>query len=121
MLLNEPYYLYFRRMNDRPLFAIQESFKDKNCRVKREKYVDRYHSDKNSEILANLGSKLGHLIDILDKECVFSNVSSQTTMASHVENAEPIKKDPYRLNHQRSKLNEDEIQYKLRNGIIEPR
>lgn len=51
-------------MNDRPAFAIQESYKDKNPSVKREKYVGRYHSDKNSEILANLGSKLEHLIDI---------------------------------------------------------
>lgn len=45
-------------------------------------------------------------------------------MASHVigvENAETIKQGPYRLHHQRSKLMEGEIQYMLRNEIIEPR
>lgn len=41
MFLNKPYLLFFRRMNDRPAFAIQESYKDKNPSVKKEKsWVD---------------------------------------------------------------------------------
>lgn len=73
----------YRRTNDKPVFAIQKSYGDRHPKRKMEFYIDRdpLYKLQNSEILANLDSKLGHLSDtekkelstlISDYKCLFS-------------------------------------------------
>ena len=87
---------------------------------------------KNSEVLANLGTKLCHLsssqqlqLSALIKEFtdVFPDVPCQTTLVSHdveVGNSHPIKQHPYRVNPVKLEAMKKEIDYMLSNGIIEP-
>ena len=87
----------------------------------------------NSDVLANLDEKLGHLSDnvqcelkqlIHEREDIFPDVPSRTNAAADndvdVGDQEAIKQHPYRVNPlKRAHLNK-EIEYMLENNIIEP-
>ena len=86
----------------------------------------------NSDVLANLDGKLGHLSDnvqcelkqlIHEREDIFPDVPRRTNAADHdvdVGDHEAIKQHPYRVNPlKRAHLNK-EIEYMLENNIIEP-
>ncbi|XP_071824592.1 uncharacterized protein [Apostichopus japonicus] len=86
----------------------------------------------NSDVLAKLNEKLGHLSKnvqcelkqlIHEREDIFPDVPSRANAADHdvdVGDHEPIKQHPYRVNPlKRAHLNK-EIEYMLKNNIIEP-
>ena len=86
---------------------------------------------KNSEILTNLDTKLGHL-DSHQREqiqqlmasypSIFMDVPKKTTAACHdviVGDAVPIKQHPYRLNPLKLQYLRSEVKYMLDNDIIE--
>lgn len=86
----------------------------------------------NSDILANLDSKMAHLtFDQREKlkNLVFSfknicpDVPNKATAACHdvdIGDAAPIKQHPYQLNPLKREVMRNEIQYMLDNDIIEP-
>ena len=86
----------------------------------------------NSDVLANLDKKLGHLPEtqqselkelIHEWENIFPDVPSMTPVLYHdieVGNSEPIKQHPYRVNPIKLEHLRSEIQYMLDNDIIEP-
>ena len=86
----------------------------------------------NSDILANLDSKMAHLtFDQREKlknlvfsfKNIFPDVPNKTTAAFHdvdIGDAAPIKQHPYRLNPLKREVMRNEIQYMLDNDIIEP-
>jgi len=86
---------------------------------------------KNSDVLANLETKLCHLsysqqlqLSALIKKFtdVFPDVPGQTTLVSHdgdVGDCRPIKQHPYRVNPVKLEAMKKEIDYMLSNGIIE--
>ena len=86
---------------------------------------------KNSDVLADLGSKIGHLkedqqqelSEVFDKyKDIFSDVPGQTTLLTHdvdVGDAAPIKQYPYRVNPFKLEAIREEIRYMKQNNIIE--
>ena len=86
----------------------------------------------NSDVLANLDEKLGHLSEnvqcelkqlIHEREDMFPDVPSRTNAADHdvdVGDHESIKQHPYRVNPLKRAHLKKEIEYMLENNIIEP-
>ena len=86
----------------------------------------------NSEVLKNLGDKLSHMEPhqqkqmqelIMKYEELFPDVPRRTQMAVHdvdVGDANPIKQHPYRMNAEKCKLAEKEIEWMLKHDIIQP-
>ena len=86
----------------------------------------------NSEVIANLDTKLGHLdkskqvelTNLIHKfDNLFSDVPTKTNVVYHdidVDGATPIKQHPYRLNPEKAKILKQEVDYMLQNDIIEP-
>jgi len=86
----------------------------------------------NSDILSNLDEKLDHL-PIREKEeltkllkefaVLFTDTPRRTTAIMHdveVNNANPCRQHPYRMNPSKLKHLLEEIEYMLHNDIIEP-
>ena len=85
----------------------------------------------NSQILNDLGTILSHLPLVQRKELaevitqyreVFPDVPSKTNLIEHdvdVGDSAPIKRHPYRLSPMKRKLLDKEVQYMLKNNIIE--
>ena len=85
----------------------------------------------NSQILNDLGTKLSHLSLVQRKELaevitqyreVFPDVPSKTNLIEHdvdVGDSAPIKQHPYRVSPIRKELLDKEVQYMLKNDIIE--
>ena len=85
----------------------------------------------NSQILNDLGTKLSHLPSVQRKELaevitqyreVFPDVPSKTNLIEHdvdVGDSAPIKQHPYRVSPMKKKLLDKEVQYMLKNDIIE--
>ena len=85
----------------------------------------------NSQILNNLGTKLSHLPSVQRKELaevitlyreVLPNVPSKTNLIEHdvdVGDSAPIKQHPYRVSPTKKELLDKEVQYMLKNDIIE--
>ena len=86
----------------------------------------------NSDILQQMDSKLNHLEPrqqadierlVRDYSHLFLDVPSRTAMISHdvdVGDAAPIKQHPYRLNPSKQEYLNKEINYLLKNDLIEP-
>ena len=88
---------------------------------------------KNSEVLADLGSKMLHLSKSQQRDMselfgnyptLFADVPGRTTIVEHdivlQEGANPVKQQPYRLNPTKSAALQKEIKYMLENDLIEP-
>ena len=87
---------------------------------------------KNSDVLNDLHSKLKHLsssqqddlLDLLQQyELLFPDVPTRTDVLFHdvdVNDADAVKQHPYRLNPEKQKYLQEEIQYLLDNDFIEP-
>ena len=87
---------------------------------------------KNTDILRNLESLLGHLWAegrseltalIHSNLCLFSDTPSQTHMIVHdidVEGAHPIRQHFYCVSEEKRQVMDTEIKYMLENGIAEP-
>ena len=85
----------------------------------------------NSQILNDLGTKLSHLPLVQMKELaevitqyreVFPDVPSKTNLIEHdvdVGDSAPIKQHPYRVSPMKKELLDKEVQYMLKNDIIE--
>ena len=85
----------------------------------------------NSQILNDLGTKLSHLPLVQRKELaevitqyreVFPDVPSKTNLIEHdvdVGDSAPIKQHPYRVSPIKKELLDKEVQYMLKNDIIE--
>ena len=85
----------------------------------------------NSQILNDLGNKLSHLPLVQRKELaevitqyreVFPDVPSKTNLIEHdvdVGDSAPIKQHPYRVSPMKKDLLDKEVQYMLKNDIIE--
>ena len=85
----------------------------------------------NSQILNDLGTKLSHLPLVQRKELaevitqyreVFPDVPSKTNLIKHdvdVGDSAPIKQHPYRVSPMKKELLDKEVQYMLKNDIIE--
>ena len=85
----------------------------------------------NSQILNNLGTKLSHLPSVKRKELaevinqhrkVFPDVPNKTNLIEHdvdVGDSAPIKQHPYRVSPIKKELLDKEVQYMLKNDIIE--
>ena len=85
----------------------------------------------NSQILYDLGTKLSHLPLVQRKELaevitqyreVFPDVPSKTNLIEHdvdVGDSAPIKQHPYRVSPMKKELLDKEVQYMLKNDIIE--
>ena len=85
----------------------------------------------NSQILNDLGTKLSHLPSVQRKELaevitqyreVFPDVPSKTDLTEHdvdVGDSAPIKQHPYRVSPMKKELLDKEVQYMLKNDIIE--
>ena len=86
----------------------------------------------NSDILKDLDPKLSHLDPIQRKELkqliheyehLFPDIPSGTDKIYHdvnVEDSQPVKQHPYRMNPTNQKYLKEEIQYMLDNDCIEP-
>ena len=87
---------------------------------------------KNSDVLSNLKEKLDHLpvgekkeLGKLSKEfaILFPDTPGRTTAIMYdvdVSNASPCTQHPYRMNQSKLKHQSEDIEYMLRNDIIEP-
>ena len=85
----------------------------------------------NSQILKDLGTKLSHLPLVQRKKLaevitqyrkVFPDVPSKTNLIEHdvdVRDSVPIKQHPYRVSPMKKELLDKEVQYVLKNDIIE--
>ena len=85
----------------------------------------------NSQILNDLGTKLSHLPLVQRKELaevitqyreVFPDVPSKTNLIEHdvdVGDSAPIKQHPYRVSPMKKEILDKEVQYMLKNDIIE--
>ena len=85
----------------------------------------------NSQILNDLGTKLSHLPSVQRKELaevitqyreVFPDVPSKTNLIEHdvdVGDSAPNKQHPYRVSPMKKELLDKEVQYMLKNDIIE--
>ena len=85
----------------------------------------------NSQILNDLGTKLSHLPSVQRKELaevitqyreVFPDVPSKTNLIEHdvdVGDSAPFKQHPYRVSPMKKELLDKEVQYMLKNDIIE--
>ena len=85
----------------------------------------------NSQILNDLDTKLSHLPSVQRKELaevitqyreVFPDVPSKTNLLEHdvdVGDSAPIKQHPYRVSPMKKELLDKEVQYMLKNDIIE--
>ncbi|XP_065894244.1 uncharacterized protein [Dysidea avara] len=106
--------------------------KELNDRTLEDEEIGRSLRLKNSDVLLNLEQKLSHL-PLQEKEVLtkliceftdlFPDVPGKTTVTVHdvdVGETSPIKQHPYRVNPVKLKLMRNEIEYMLRNGIIEP-
>ena len=86
----------------------------------------------NSDVLANLETKLGHLEGekqeeitsiIQENKCIFPDVPNVTNSAEHdldIGKSTPIKQHPYRVNPIKAEQLQKEIDYMLKHDIIEP-
>ncbi len=86
----------------------------------------------NSEILKNLDDKLSHLEPSQREELkqlineykhLFPDIPTRTDKIYHdviVEDSQPIKQHPYRMNPVKQKALQDEVNYLLENDFIEP-
>ena len=86
----------------------------------------------NSQIIANLTSKLSHLshsqaaeLEMLihNNLSLFPDVPSRTDVVFHdvdVGTAEPVKQRPYRVNPEKREVLQQEVEYMLKNDLIEP-
>ena len=86
----------------------------------------------NSEILQNIDHKVAHLEPSQQEQMkelmwqyydLFPDVPKRTSAAIYdvdIGNAKPIKQHHYRMNPEKNKLAEQEIEYMLENGIIQP-
>ncbi|XP_071950797.1 uncharacterized protein [Antedon mediterranea] len=86
----------------------------------------------NSDVLANIEDKVGHLSRdrkveivslIFENLQLFSDVPGRTNLVEHdVKTADcsPIKQNPYRANPFKMKILQNEIDYMIKNDIIEP-
>ena len=86
----------------------------------------------NSDILADLDSKLNHLGHsereqlktlILDYKHLFPDVPSRTNKIFHdvdIGNSQPVKQHPYRMNPVKQQYLKEEVNYLLENDFIEP-
>ena len=86
----------------------------------------------NSDVLANLNEKLGHLDGsrrgklcdlIYSFPSIFKDSPGRTHLIEHdvdVEEKRPIKQHPYRLNPLKSSIVEKEVDYMLQNRLIKP-
>ena len=84
----------------------------------------------NSIALKNLDQSLDHLTDsqrktlktlITDFSCLFKDTPGNTNILQHdvdVGTATPIKQYPYRLNPEKTKIVNEEVDYMLQNGLI---
>jgi len=96
-----------------------------------EEKVVRSMKFQNSDVLSNLDFKLSHLLEkergvikILAEEFsdLFPDFPGRTVAASHdvdVGTARPVKQHPYRMNPTKLEALRQEVEYMLRNGIIE--
>ena len=103
--------------------------RDQNTEVKHNEYHMKLN---NSDVLANLDQKLGHLAKEQSSEIadlihefsdIFSDTPSRTDAAVHeidVGDAKPIKQHPYRVNPLKMEHLKKEVNYMLDNDIIEP-
>ena len=85
----------------------------------------------NSQILNDLGTKMSHLPTVKRKELaemitqyrqVFPDVPNKTNKIEHgvdVGDSSPIKQHPYRVSPMKKELLDKEVQYMLKNDIIE--
>ena len=85
----------------------------------------------NSQVLNDLDTKLSHLPSVQRKELaevitqyreVFPDVPSKTNLIEHdvdVGDSAPIKQHPYRVSPMKKELLDKEVQYMLKNDIIE--
>ena len=85
----------------------------------------------NSQILNTLGTKLSHLPSVKRKELaevinqyreVFPDVPNKSNLIEHdvdVGYSTPIKQHPYRISPMKKELLDKEVQYMLKNDIIE--
>ena len=81
----------------------------------------------NSQILNDLGTKLSHLPLVQRKELAevitqYREVTSKTNLIEHdvdVRDSAPIKQHPYRASPMKKELLDKEVQYMLKNDIIE--
>ena len=85
----------------------------------------------NLQMLNDLGTKLSHLSSVQRKELaeviiqyreVFPDVPSKTNLIEHdvdVGDSAPIKQHPYRVSPKKKELLDKEVQYMLKNDIIE--
>ena len=85
----------------------------------------------NSQIISNLKSKLSHLspsqaVDIetliQSNLSLFPDVPSRTDVVCHdvdVGTAEPVKQHPYRVNPEKRRVLQQEVEYMLENDLIE--
>ena len=86
----------------------------------------------NSDILKDLDQKLSHLDPVQRKELkhlihqyehLFPDIPTRTDKIYHdvnVEDSQPVKQHPYRMNPTKQKYLKEEIQYLLDNDFIEP-
>ena len=86
----------------------------------------------NSDILKDLDQKLSHLDPVQRKELkhlihqyehLFPDIPTRTDKIYHdvnVEDSQPVKQQPYRMNPTKQKYLKEEIQYLLDNDFIEP-
>ncbi|MDA3086465.1 RNase H-like domain-containing protein [Campylobacter sp. CS_ED1] len=86
----------------------------------------------NSDILRNLDQKLSHLNEyergelkqlLHEYEHLFPDIPTRTDKISHdviLEDTQPIKQHPYRMNPVKQQCLKDEVKYLLENDFIEP-
>ena len=109
---------------------VAEKEEDTESEVRLENYQQPIKLQ-NSQILNDLGTKLSHLPSVQRKELaevitqyreVFPDVPSKTTLIEHdvdVGDSAPIKQHPYRVSPMKKELLDKEVQYMLKNDIIE--
>ena len=84
----------------------------------------------NSDILRNLDQKISHLdpvkrkkLLIYEYEHLFPNIPTRTDKIYpdvNIEDSQPVKQSPYRMNPTKQKYLKEEIQYLLDNDFIDP-
>ena len=109
---------------------VAEKEEDTECEVRLENDQQPIKLQ-NSQILNDLGTKLSHLPLVQRKELaevitqyreVFPDVPSKTNLIEHdvdVGDSAPIKQHPYRVSPMKKELLDKEVQYMLKNDIIE--
>ena len=118
-------------------YKVVKKISDTNYLVKTTESEVRLGNDQqpmklqNSQILNDLGTKLSHLPSVQRKELaevitqyreVFPDIPSKTNLLEHdldVGDSAPIKQHPYRVSPMKKELLDNEVQYMLKNDIIE--